>query len=168
MNKTLVINGAEVTLESLEQKAGSVHFSYNGKAYAFRSTRAEDGSFVLEEELTPGVWQRDSGGAWKSGKETRTVQVGGLEARITETLAANTGPAAGALSPLAPMPGLVRQVLVKKGDKVAKGQTLVVIEAMKLQLALPAGGDGVVEAVLVKEGELVAEGAELVTLKGSA
>ena len=66
------------------------------------------------------------------------------------------------------MPGLVRQVLVKKGDRVKAGQPLIVMEAMKLQTTLVAGGDGVVEAVLVKESEQVAEGAELVRIKGAS
>jgi biotin carboxyl carrier protein len=39
-----------------------------------------------------------------------------------------------------------------------------VLEAMKLQLTLSAGGDGTVNEILVREGEMVAEGAELVRI----
>ena len=48
------------------------------------------------------------------------------------------------------MPGVIRQILVKPGDKVKRDQPLVVMEAMKLQTTLTAGGDAKVEAVLVK------------------
>ena len=165
MNKTLNINHQSVTLEDLLPAAGSVRFTLNGHAYHFRSRRLENGLCVLEEELADGVWQASTGAAWASGKQGKTVQAGALEARISEpTAGASANTATSALSPLAPMPGLVRQVMVKKGDKVTGGQTLIVLEAMKLQLALPAGGDGVVEAVLVKEGDMVSEGAELVRL----
>ena len=124
-----------------------------------------DATAILEEELAPGIWQRLAGGAWNSGKNIRTVQVGALEARISETLpGASASSGESALSPLAPMPGLVRQVLIKKGDQVKKGQALAVLEAMKLQLTLSAGADATDDKVLVTVGQLVAEGAELVKL----
>ena len=165
MKKILQINGAAVTLENVEQKTASLHFDYKGQHYHFRKIRLGDGTFVLEEELAEGVWQAASGGIWQSAKNIRTVQIGALEARISDTPSLVSSQAqTAALSPVAPMPGLVRQVLVKKGDKVTMGHALVVIEAMKLQLSLTAGGDGVVEKILVTEGQLVAEGAELVQL----
>ena len=162
MNKTLQINSKAITLENLDQKAGSVRFDYHGKHYHFRTSHTG----VLEEEMAEGVWQAAIGGVWQSGKNIRTVQVGTLEARISDTPnVAFTHSQTSALSPVAPMPGLVRQVLVKKGDKVKTGQTLVVIEAMKLQMNITAGGAGVVSNILVKAGQMVAEGTELVVVK---
>lgn len=105
-------------------------------------------------------------GVISNEKGARKVQLGALEARISEIKAgAAATSTAAALSPTAPMPGLIRQVLVKKGEHVKSGQALVVMEAMKLQTTLSAGGDGVVEAILVKPGDLVTEGAELVRIK---
>jgi acetyl/propionyl-CoA carboxylase alpha subunit len=63
-----------------------------------------------------------------------------------------------------PMPGKVTQLGVKAGDKVAKGQALVTLEAMKMEHALAAPFDGTVEAVSVALGDQVSEGAVLVTL----
>ena len=165
MNKVLQINGNAITLEHVEHKVGSVRFELNGKCYHFRAQRTENGATVLEEELAEGVWQATTGGMWQSGKNLKTVQLGALEARISDTAQGATAISqTAALSPVAPMPGLVRQVLVKKGDHVSNGHALVVIEAMKLQLSLAAGGDAIVSAVLVKMGDMVSEGAELVTL----
>lgn len=165
MNKTLHINGNEVTLDNIVQQPGSLRFSYKGKPCHFRSRKREDGSFLLEEESASGIWHCVSdGGAWNGAKAVRNVQIGALEAKISDTPSPVSAHSQEPLCPLAPMPGLVRQVLVKKGDKVARGQTLVVVEAMKLQLALTAGADAVVDAVLVKAGQLVPEGAELVKL----
>jgi 3-methylcrotonyl-CoA carboxylase alpha subunit len=65
------------------------------------------------------------------------------------------------------MPGLIRQILVKIGDVVTRGTPLLVMEAMKLQTTLAAGGDGVVEAIRVKVGDLVTDGAELIKLRPS-
>jgi 3-methylcrotonyl-CoA carboxylase alpha subunit len=62
----------------------------------------------------------------------------------------------------APMPGKVIAVNVAKGARVAKGSTLLVMEAMKMEHAIVAPADGVVEDILYGVGEQVAEGAALV------
>jgi len=64
-----------------------------------------------------------------------------------------------------PMPGVVRTVNVKPGDKVFKGQEVCVIEAMKMQNKLVIGADGVVDEVRVKEGDTVSEEDLLISLK---
>jgi hypothetical protein len=55
-----------------------------------------------------------------------------------------------------PMPGLVANLLVKVGDKVAPGQPLAVIEAMKMQNMLSVGKAFVVKSIMVKVGDNVA------------
>jgi 3-methylcrotonyl-CoA carboxylase alpha subunit len=66
---------------------------------------------------------------------------------------------------VAPMPGLVTQVLVAAGDTVAKGARLLTLEAMKMEIAISAPRDGVVARVDYAVGDLVAEGAELLKLE---
>jgi biotin carboxyl carrier protein len=68
----------------------------------------------------------------------------------------------------APMPALVTQVLVAIGDKVQRGQTLMVLEAMKMEQRLNAPTDGVVRALNVQVGELVGREQALVTLEAGA
>lgn len=65
----------------------------------------------------------------------------------------------------APMPATVIGVHVAPGDRVSRGQTLVVLEAMKMELPLRASGDGVVRAVHCREGQLVQPGASLVDVE---
>ncbi|MFL5296423.1 MAG: acetyl/propionyl/methylcrotonyl-CoA carboxylase subunit alpha [Phenylobacterium sp.] len=64
-----------------------------------------------------------------------------------------------------PMPGKVTQLSVKRGDKVAKGQPLVTLEAMKMEHALSAPFDGTVAEVAVALGAQVSEGTVLVRLE---
>ena len=53
----------------------------------------------------------------------------------------------------APMPGKVAKVLVKEGDKVTKGQTVAMVEAMKMENEIHAASDGAVKAIYVKVGD---------------
>ncbi len=66
---------------------------------------------------------------------------------------------------LAPMPGRIVSVLIAQGDAVAKGQRLLVLEAMKMEQALLAPFDGVVAALKATEGAQVSEGTLLVTIE---
>ena len=65
----------------------------------------------------------------------------------------------------ASIPGAVSRVSVKAGDRVEKNQTLLTIEAMKMETAVTARMEGTVESVLVREGETVKGGQLLITLK---
>ncbi|HEY7375055.1 MAG TPA: acetyl-CoA carboxylase biotin carboxyl carrier protein subunit [Polyangia bacterium] len=61
--------------------------------------------------------------------------------------------------------GTVWKVDVKVGDAVSEGQTVVVLESMKMEMPVESPEAGTVSAVLVKEGDAVEEGAPLVELK---
>ncbi len=55
----------------------------------------------------------------------------------------------------APMPGVVRAVNVQQGDTVIKGQTLLLLEAMKMEIRVQAPRDGLVKKLSVKQGQTV-------------
>ncbi|MEC8197788.1 MAG: acetyl-CoA carboxylase biotin carboxyl carrier protein subunit, partial [Pseudomonadota bacterium] len=65
----------------------------------------------------------------------------------------------------APMPGNIIRVCVKNGEQVNRGQTLMVLEAMKMEHSLLAARDGVVAEVLAAAGDQVEAGAALVRLE---
>ena len=65
----------------------------------------------------------------------------------------------------APMPATVVQVKVEAGDTVRRGDTLIVLEAMKMELPVRAPADGTVARVNCREGELVQPGQELAELQ---
>ena len=68
----------------------------------------------------------------------------------------------------APLPGSVRRVAVSAGDAVAEGDTLMVLEAMKMEHAIRAPRDGVVSLVNVVDGDQVVGGAILAVVTSSA
>ncbi len=65
----------------------------------------------------------------------------------------------------APMPATVAAVHVAPGQQVAGGETLITLEAMKMELAIKAPRDGRVRAVACREGDLVQPGVPLVELE---
>lgn len=65
----------------------------------------------------------------------------------------------------APLPGTVLSVQVKVGDVVKAADTVVLLEAMKMENAIHAGRDGKVASVNVAQGDSVLEGAVLITLE---
>ena len=71
---------------------------------------------------------------------------------------------AGGTKVTAPLPGTITEVKVKVGDTVKDGDTVVVLEAMKMQNNIEAEGCGTVTAVLVNKGDTVMEGDALITI----
>jgi biotin carboxyl carrier protein len=67
----------------------------------------------------------------------------------------------------APMPGQVRAVNVSEGDLVTKGQTLLVLEAMKMEIRVQASQSGTVKKLFVKQGQTVEREQILVEIAGT-
>lgn len=66
----------------------------------------------------------------------------------------------------APMPATVISVMVEAGATVVRGDTLILLEAMKMELAIRAPRDGAVKAIHCQPGELVQPGVQLIALDG--
>ncbi len=66
---------------------------------------------------------------------------------------------------VAPLPGIVHSVDVKKGDEVKKGQLLLVVVAMKMENDIVSTRDGRVKSISVKKGQTVNRGEALVEIE---
>ena len=96
-----------------------------------------------------GLYVLHDGRSWSVTLPGRAVEDGDADATLTRVTA--------------PLPGKVVKAAVQGGDRVERGATLVVLEAMKMELSVEAPRAGVIEEVTVSEGEQVAEGAVLAT-----
>jgi len=72
---------------------------------------------------------------------------------------------AGELVIRAPIPGEVRKILVKPEARVKQGDTLLVIEAMKMENNIVSSAGGIVKEVMVQEGDVVKYNQPLISLK---
>jgi biotin carboxyl carrier protein len=122
--------------------------SYEAYAHALPPEGTDDGALIVE------------------------VMIGGAPYRVTvrdertQALASLAGGSHGAGDALirAPMPGLVVNVLAAEGAEVKRGQTVVVLEAMKMENDLTAPRAGIVKAVSVVQGKTVGQGDVLVVV----
>ncbi len=114
------------------------------------------------ESLEPGVYVVDSTDGRRTvavagAADDRWISVDGQVFRVEIASEARarkkTGGGHGSL--MAPMPATVVKVLVEPGATVAEGDTLIVLEAMKMELPIRAPRAGVVSAIRCKAGELV-------------
>lgn len=64
-----------------------------------------------------------------------------------------------------PLPGTILAIKVKVGDTVNEGQTIAILEAMKMENEILAEHDGIVTAINVEKGDNVPEGAVIVSIK---
>jgi acetyl/propionyl-CoA carboxylase alpha subunit len=126
--------------------------------------RLQLGADILDVRLTPPV-RRTSLPVVTHGDEIVVFEAGRAFAftEVTTDLGGHGASLSdGAI--LSPMPGHILAVAVAEGDGVAKGNALVVMEAMKMEMTLTAPFDGVISELAAKVGERVAEGAVLLRL----
>ena len=87
------------------------------------------------------------------------------EFTLPDPLAASDQTEAGGDRLTAPMPGLIRVISTEPGQDVSKGDTLIVMEAMKMEHALLAPRDGTIAEIFVTQGDQVADGTTLLVLE---
>lgn len=73
-------------------------------------------------------------------------------------------PAGAGMKVTAPLPGTITDIKVKVGDTVKDGDTVIILEAMKMQNNIEAECSGTVTSVLVNKGDTVMEGDALITI----
>ncbi len=126
---------------------------------------------VVEARRADGRWRFDGVPGAQAARAGNVVTVFadyGAAFEVVDPLARDAAEGLAGNVVEAPMPGLVKAVMVVAGDTVAKGAPLAVLEAMKMEHTLVAARDGVVAEVLVKTGDQVSAKAALVLLEEEA
>jgi len=150
----------------------------------FTLTRLQDGrwrvqqagrSLSLRLRLAAGRWQVESEGRSQSFDALLAddwlhlwLPDSSIAVRLFEPRLASYQPAAAANQLSTPLPGVVTALLVKAGDDVEAGQTLLIVEAMKMEHAIKAPRAGRVDELRCQPGDRVTPGAPLITLASAA
>lgn len=151
----------------LEKRAdGSYQGIIAGREYLFQAVKLSDGGWRLQlagENQAKTVYTAAQG-------KYRYVQVMGETIQTLTVPELRTGKrrgssAGGSGRLVAQMPGQVVDVYVAAGDSVTSGQTLLVLEAMKMEIRITAPRDGIVKQVAVKKSDVVEREQVLVELE---
>ena len=137
----MTIDGEEFSWSLDEADHGRLSLLLNGRSYEVFAQEDASGMFAVTiDQCTYDVKVQDE----YSEDLERTGEPG-----LSEVLTA-------------PMPGMVRRVMVEPGDNVESGQGLLVLEAMKMENELRAAGDGIVKAVHIEPGQAVQRASVLI------
>ncbi|MGH9204301.1 MAG: biotin/lipoyl-containing protein [Vicinamibacterales bacterium] len=151
--------GDEIKVIRVERAGDGYHVSIGDRAYTVSVTRSASGEMVL---IVNG--ERHTAHVVSSGS-TLYAAIDGNTLGFTrpDTSRARRHPH-GEDSLTASMPGQVMKVLVAEGDSVERGQALMILEAMKMEIRVAAPHTGRVAKVSVSEGQVVDRGQVLVEL----
>jgi len=157
METRITSNGADYRV--MKDEGDSIAVSRNdGDTERFRVQTLPDGTYIIEgvNGSVAGYAVRDGARAW--------VHIHGRTYKFEVVRATRGRPAAAPGDLSSPMPGQVQRVFAIEGDAVDAGQTLLVVEAMKMQLEIKAPRAGTIRRVSARQGQQVEAGVPLVEL----
>ena len=160
------VDGEEMALD-VRREGGRVVAEIGGRRYVLEAREVGAGEYLL---LRDGHVYECRVGAEARGHVE--VSVGGREYAVAladprrlRGAQAAAGPGEGRAQLVAPMPGRVVRVMVEAGEAVEAGQSVVVVEAMKMQNEMKSPKDGAVTEVRVESGATVNAGDVLVVIE---
>lgn len=161
MKKKLMINGNEIEIDLLKNDGAKVSFNYNGKTWSF-VPGSEEAIYAVNGNTKTRY-------ALASAKvpNATLAAVGTHNVKVEDASVSKSKGAASAGAMVSPMPGKVLKVFKQVGDSVKAGETVLVMEAMKMEHAIKASEDGKIAKISHAEGEQVAGGVLLVEMEAN-
>ncbi len=143
------INGKKFEADVLEYKKGKFHIIRNNRSFEAEVVSAN------KEEKTFAI---------KVNNTMYTVSVKDDYDELLRDMGMDSSASKKVNDIKAPMPGLVLNVMVQSGQKIQKGDALIVLEAMKMENILKSPADGVIKKVNIIKGDKVEKNQVLVNL----
>jgi len=147
-SQKIELTNSQICNEDIEEISESeYHLILNGKSLVY-----EIQSLELNEKKI----------AIKSNGKIYTVQIKDELDQLIESMGMEIEDSGAESDVLAPMPGLVLEIAVKEGDEVKKGDSLLILEAMKMENVIKSPGDAKVLKINVQPKDTVEKGAVLI------
>ncbi len=160
---TLEVGGKPYVIDVQEVTADRYRVEVEGQEYEVRLSGDED---LTEARITPEIVRAHEAAQHLSQTAPAARPAAPFPASPSSPppgpRPSTDGHIVGALT--APMPGKILSVEVKQGDRVSRGQTVVILEAMKMKNAIKSPYDGVVLEIMVRAEQSVAHGDPLAQL----
>lgn len=139
-NATILVNDEAIVLDRIVLNDKSTHVIYQNRSYTIEIVSFD------KVEKTASV--KVNGSIYKVAVEDQFDQ-------LLKQLGMDNLAAAKVQQIKGPMPGLVLSVLVAEGDEVKKGDSLLVLEAMKMENMIKSPTDGIIKKISIKQGDKV-------------
>jgi biotin carboxyl carrier protein len=154
------VNGGQHTFEVTPQQAQQLNVVADGSE---RLHILLDGQAYVAEVLDVDYPTRTY--TLRVDGQRLVVHISDHYERLVEQMGLSVGGTQKQNTVKAPMPGLVLSIAVEVGQSVAKGDPLLILEAMKMENVLKAVGDGVIKSIRVEQGATVQKGQLLLELE---
>lgn len=160
MKKKLLINGVESEIDLKQCNEKGLIFTYAGKDWSY-SDCTDDALYSNEND---GVNRRHNIFKAKHGSITY-IASGTRSFKVEDAMLSGTRSSVAAGAMVSPMPGKILKLFKSVGDKVKAGESILVMEAMKMEHAIKAPHDGIIAKIDRQEGDQVDGGVVLVELE---
>jgi len=137
-------------LDVLKLTASNYHVINNNKSFAVNLQKSN----FNNREYTVSV-----------NSNNYTVKIGTPLDELIKEMGFSIGTSKKANAIKAPMPGIILTINVKDGQEVKEGDTLLILEAMKMENSIGSPKDGIVKAIHIKNGETVEKGVLMIELE---
>ena len=119
----------------------------------------------MKQPVKAGKQKVKLGGVGREERRVKSEEFNSSTSAPAADATPKSAPAASGKPVVAPLPGTINDIKVKVGDKVNVGDTVVILEAMKMQNNIEAESAGTIASINVNKGDAVLEGDTLVTIK---
>jgi len=168
MSLEIKVKDRKAKVEVLEQKGSVYRVMVDDKEYELDIEKVEEGAYsVIHKGNSINMEMIEGDAANKyhvnAGKENYDIEI--IDAASRYRTASGGEIEGGDNFISSPMPGKVVKILVNEGDKVEKGQTVIIISAMKMESEYKSLYDGVIKKVFVNEGDTTVANANLIEIE---
>ena len=147
---TILVNDEAIVLDRAVLNDKSTHVIYQNRSYTVEMV-----SFDKAEKMAS---VKVNGSIYKVAVEDQFDQ-------LLKQLGMDNLAAAKVQQIKAPMPGLVLSILVAEGAEIKKGDSLLVLEAMKMENMIKSPTDGIIKKIIIKQGNKVEKNEVLITFQ---
>lgn len=149
-NDASVVNGQNVNIDLVESKEGSYHAIVDSKSYNIEVAKADYATKEFEVRVNNQLYKLAAKDQFDA---------------LLEELGMDSLASAGAEDLKAPMPGLVLEINATPGQEIKKGDSLLVLEAMKMENVIKAAADATVKSIEVEKGQAVEKNQVLIAFE---
>jgi biotin carboxyl carrier protein len=168
MSLEIKTNDRTARIEVLEQNGSVYRVKIDDKEYLLDVEKIKEGAYSILYDgasINMEVVEGSSANQFDINTESETYSIEVIDAAARYKTASGGGAEAGDRFIASPMPGKVVKIPVSEGDKVEKGETVIVISAMKMESEYKSPFDGTVAKIFVNEGDTTEANANLVEIE---